>query len=122
MDLVGKNCQSRSNRASYSPAGPGGFGRSSAQTPQVSCLVANNKGWAIARALANEPHILVADEPTGNLDSQTTAQIYHIFEDLHRAGQTIITVTHEQMDIAKYDAVYQMHDGRVSPFKPVSEA
>ena len=77
---------------------------------------------AIARALANEPPLLVADEPTGNLDSQTTTQINAIFEHLHQAGQTIITVTHEQTAFSSYDAVYQMHDGHLSPFNTVSEA
>ncbi|MGH7674366.1 MAG: ABC transporter ATP-binding protein [Gemmatimonadales bacterium] len=69
---------------------------------------------AIARALVNEPSILLADEPTGNLDSTTSAEIMSVFRDLHRQGQTVIMVTHEQ-DIAAHAArVVTLHDGVVS--------
>src|SRR4029077_20431386 len=68
---------------------------------------------AIARALVNRPSILLADEPTGNLDSGTSYEIMELFRALHREGQTLIVVTHEP-DIAEY-AVRQIHlkDGRV---------
>ena len=68
---------------------------------------------AIARALVNEPSILLADEPTGNLDSTTSEEIMGLFEGLYREGQTILIVTHEH-DIAKH-ALRQVHlkDGRV---------
>ncbi len=56
---------------------------------------------AIARALINEPEILLADEPTGNLDSRTSVEIMAIFQQLNERGITIIMVTHEQ-DIAAY--------------------
>jgi len=69
---------------------------------------------AIARALVNQPSILLADEPTGNLDSTTSAELMAVFRDLHRQGQTIIMVTHEQ-DIAAHAApVVTLHDGVVS--------
>jgi putative ABC transport system ATP-binding protein len=68
---------------------------------------------AIARALVNRPSILLADEPTGNLDSATSYDIMELFRALHREGQTIIVVTHEA-DIAEY-ALRQIHlkDGRI---------
>jgi putative ABC transport system ATP-binding protein len=68
---------------------------------------------AIARALVNHPSILLADEPTGNLDSGTSEEIMVLFEALHREGQTIVLVTHEH-DIAKH-ARRQVHlkDGMV---------
>jgi len=68
---------------------------------------------AIARALVNRPSILLADEPTGNLDSATSYDIMELFRALHREGQTIIVVTHEP-DIAEY-ALRQIHlkDGRI---------
>jgi putative ABC transport system ATP-binding protein len=68
---------------------------------------------AIARALVNRPSILLADEPTGNLDSATSEEIMRLFEGLYREGQTILLVTHES-DIAAH-ARRQVHlkDGRV---------
>ena len=70
---------------------------------------------AIARALVTEPSIILADEPTGNLDSTTSEEIMKIFEELHRTrGQTIVMVTHEA-DIARHAArVVTLHDGVIS--------
>ena len=56
---------------------------------------------AIARALANDPAIIMADEPTGNLDSKASLDVMHIFTELYQEGRTIILVTHEP-DIAEY--------------------
>jgi len=68
---------------------------------------------AIARALANNPAILLADEPTGNLDTHTSMEIMNLLQDLNRQGKTIIMVTHER-DIADYaKSRMYMRDGRV---------
>lgn len=68
---------------------------------------------AIARALVNNPSIILADEPTGNLDTKTSYEIMALFDDLHKNGQTIILVTHEE-DIAKYAyEIIKLRDGVV---------
>ena len=68
---------------------------------------------AIARALVNNPSIILADEPTGNLDSKSGHEIMKIFDDLHRNGNTIILVTHED-DIAKHsNRIVRLLDGKI---------
>ncbi|MGH1364678.1 MAG: ABC transporter ATP-binding protein [Calditrichia bacterium] len=72
---------------------------------------------AIARALVNNPSIILADEPTGNLDSETSSEIMEIFDELNKAGNTIILVTHEE-DIAKYSRrIIRLKDGQVESDK-----
>ncbi len=68
---------------------------------------------AIARAILNRPRILMADEPTGNLDSTTTTEILALFTQLHREGQTIIIVTHEDEVAAQCRRVVRLRDGRI---------
>jgi putative ABC transport system ATP-binding protein len=68
---------------------------------------------AIARALVNQPSILLADEPTGNLDSVTSEEIMEVFAALHAAGQTVIMVTHEPDIAARAQRIVVLRDGRV---------
>jgi putative ABC transport system ATP-binding protein len=66
---------------------------------------------AIARALANEPLVVLADEPTGNLDSAATLEVLRLFESLHAAGQTLVVVTHDSRIAATADRMISMRDG-----------
>jgi ABC-type lipoprotein export system ATPase subunit len=66
---------------------------------------------AIARALANEPAVVLADEPTGNLDSAATLELLRLFERLHTAGQTLVIVTHDSRIAATADRMISMRDG-----------
>jgi putative ABC transport system ATP-binding protein len=66
---------------------------------------------AVARALVNEPLIVLADEPTGNLDSEATIDVLRLFEDLHEAGQTLVIVTHDSRVAATADRMITMRDG-----------
>jgi putative ABC transport system ATP-binding protein len=68
---------------------------------------------AIARALVTKPHILLGDEPTGNLDSKTTTEIMALFDELHNEGHTIILVTHEQEIADHCQRVIRLVDGKV---------
>jgi ABC-type lipoprotein export system ATPase subunit len=66
---------------------------------------------AIARALANRPQVVLADEPTGNLDSEATLDVLRLFESLHEAGQTLVIVTHDSRIAATADRLIAMRDG-----------
>ncbi|MBN1392017.1 MAG: ABC transporter ATP-binding protein [Sedimentisphaerales bacterium] len=68
---------------------------------------------AIARALANDPLIILADEPTGNLDSESGTEIMHILDHLHQQGKTLIAVTHDDSIAARAERTIRLFDGRV---------
>jgi putative ABC transport system ATP-binding protein len=68
---------------------------------------------AIARALANCPALLLADEPTGNLDSQSGNDILNVFEQLHQQGQTIIIITHDPLIAQRAERRITLSDGKI---------
>jgi putative ABC transport system ATP-binding protein len=110
------------NRRARAKAALGTVGLSDRMTHRPNQLSGGQKQRvAIARALVNQPKILLADEPTGNLDSATTAEILGLFDELHRSGQTIIMVTHEA-DVARHaKRIIRMKDGRVLSDLPVEQ-
>lgn len=68
---------------------------------------------AIARALVNEPNIIFADEPTGNLDSKSGGQVMDIIKNLHKKGHTIILITHETYTAEYADRIIRLRDGKI---------
>ncbi len=70
---------------------------------------------AIARALVNEPRVLLADEPTGNLDRATGGEILDVFDELHQEGRTLVVVTHSEEVAAHAGRVVRLCDGRIEP-------
>lgn len=68
---------------------------------------------AIARAIVNQPQLLLADEPTGALDSHTSQEVMNVFKSLHRSGITVIIVTHDQKVASHCQQIIQIEDGRV---------
>jgi putative ABC transport system ATP-binding protein len=68
---------------------------------------------AIARALVNNPSLILADEPTGNLDTHSSAEIMSIFQQLHREGKTVVLITHEADIAAQAERIIRLQDGRM---------
>jgi len=77
---------------------------------------------AIARALVTDPDLVLADEPTGNLDSVSSAEVLAVFDELHRSGRTVVLITHEADVAARAERHVRMHDGVVAPDEQPSEA
>jgi putative ABC transport system ATP-binding protein len=69
----------------------------------------------VARAIINNPALLLADEPTGALDSRTTKEVLDLFEALHQGGMTVVLVTHEDDVAARAQQVVQFKDGAIAP-------
>ena len=76
---------------------------------------------AIARALVQNPAIILADEPTGNLDTQTGHEILELFDRLHHQGQTIVLVTHEPEVAARSQRIVRIRDGRIESDEATAE-
>lgn len=77
---------------------------------------------AIARALVNHPSIILADEPTGNLDSKTSLEILDLFDELHKGGDTIIMVTHEEEVAQRAQNIIRMRDGKIEDSQPSADS
>lgn len=77
---------------------------------------------AVARALVNKPSIILADEPTGNLDSKTSVEIMKLFDEIHRNGNTIIVVTHEEDIAAHAERIIRLTDGLITSDEKVVKA
>ena len=74
---------------------------------------------AVARALVGQPELLLADEPTGNLDSRTAREIMDLFKQLHAEGQTVVVVTHDPGVAASCKRLVRLHDGRIAEDRSV---
>lgn len=108
---AGYNSADREERALEALAGVGLGDRAYHKPNELSG--GQRQRVAIARALVNDPSIILADEPTGNLDSKTSYDIMDLFQELHDKGNTIIMVTHEE-DIAEYShRIVRMRDGLI---------
>lgn len=76
---------------------------------------------AIARSLINDPDVILADEPTGNLDSQSTAEILDIFSHLHKEGRTIVVVTHDRAVAEHAQRILELKDGKIIEYTASTE-
>jgi putative ABC transport system ATP-binding protein len=126
MLYSGVGTRERHRRAAAALARVGLSGRMDHHPNQMSG--GQQQRVAIARAIVGDPAVILADEPTGNLDSRTSVEIMALFQELGRSGMTIVIVTHEE-DIAEYTArVLSMRDGRLlddrrrTPLPAVTEA
>ncbi len=109
---AGMSAKTRRDRAAYALERVGLGNRMDHKPNELSG--GQRQRVAIARALVNEPSILLADEPTGNLDSTTSTEIMGVFGELHRQGQTVVMVTHEQDIAAHAERVITLRDGIVA--------
>ncbi|MEM9678910.1 MAG: ABC transporter ATP-binding protein [Bacteroidota bacterium] len=111
MIYAGASKKARENRASEVLTDVGLADRMDHKPNQLSG--GQRQRVAVGRALVNKPSIILADEPTGNLDSKTSLEIMHLFDDIHEAGNTVIMVTHEEDIAAHAHRVIRLMDGMV---------
>ena len=90
-------------------------------TPAYKLSGGQKQRVAIARAVINNPSIILADEPTGALDSKTSEEIMELFLQLNREGKTVVIVTHDKEVAAKCDRIIELSDGRIISDKTVSK-
>ena len=109
MVYAGYGKQQRQERASEVLADVGLSDRMDHRPNQLSG--GQRQRVAVGRALVNKPSIILADEPTGNLDSKTSLEIMQLFDDIHKAGNTVILVTHEEDIAAHAQRVIRLRDG-----------
>jgi putative ABC transport system ATP-binding protein len=116
---LGLSAAERNRRARQSLARVGLAGREDHYPSQLSG--GQQQRVAIARALVTDPAILLADEPTGNLDSHTSEEIIAIFQELNDAGKTVILITHEPDIAAHAKRVVHVRDGRIESDERISQ-
>jgi putative ABC transport system ATP-binding protein len=112
MDFVGSIPENERNDRAEALLAQVGISQHADKLP-ASLSGGEQQRAAIARALANDPPILVADEPTGNLDSKTTGAIQRLFADLVENCKTVIVVTHENISSSEYSRIISLSDGAV---------
>jgi len=112
MDLAGTYCGRASIERAEALLAEVGLG-AHVHKPPTRISGGQQQRVAIARALANDPPLIVADEPTGNLDSATTEEILSLFEQLVAQSKTIVMVTHDETMIDSFSRVLRIEDGRV---------
>ncbi|MBT9258738.1 MAG: ABC transporter ATP-binding protein [Clostridiales bacterium] len=118
MFLMGKGRREAEERARYLLRRVGLAGRADHYPHELSG--GEQQRVAAARALANEPRILLADEPTGNLDSQNAAQLLDLLEEFHRMGQTLLIATHDPSVVERAQWRIHLKDGQVQKVETFS--
>jgi putative ABC transport system ATP-binding protein len=117
--VYGANANGRRQRAEEAMASVGLADRARHRPSEMSG--GQQQRVAIARALLNDPDLILADEPTGNLDSRSSAEILDIFQRLNDGGRTVVMVTHEP-DVAEHcQRIVRMRDGEIWSDEPVAE-
>ena len=91
-------------------------------TDRTNSRVVEQQRVAVARALVNEPTLILADEPTGNLDSSSAADVLSLLGELHRSGRTVVLITHDTQTAGTAQRVVRIKDGRVQSDEATSTA